>query len=240
MCPFPFILQAANLKLPVDARVVSHVNTLVEDGVFSIHEMKRHVKIFVKNLFGNDPLPKQINRRFYPSRSDLRKMIYRQRCRLQKGLLDQENLSTKLDQWKMERPSDDFFFRASSSVQQPTIEDAEDCGSVITDADQTLLFIYQTSWQKKLLLRYGQDTVFLDATYRTTKYALPLFFLCVHTNSGYIVVATLIMETEDSTSLSEALSHLKKMNPLWNPVNFMIDASDLEEKAITEVFPGNI
>ena len=63
-------------------------------------------------------------------------------------------------------------------------------------------------------------------------------FLCVHTNSGYIVVATLIMEKEDSVSLAEALSKLKDMNPSWKPNNWMIDASDVEENAIKQVFPG--
>ena len=73
--------------------------------------------------------------------------------------------------------------------------------------------------------------MFLDATYKTMKHALPLFF-CVHTNMGYMVAATMIIEMEDSASLAEAPAKLKEMKPSWNPKNFMIDASDIEENAI--------
>ena len=39
----------------------------------------------------------------------------------------------------------------------------------------------------RLYEQYGNDMVLLDATYRTCKYALPLFFLCVRTNVNYQV-----------------------------------------------------
>ncbi|CAC5387654.1 unnamed protein product [Mytilus coruscus] len=73
--------------------------------------------------------------------------------------------------------------------------------------------VYQTDWQQHLLQKYGNGMVFLDATY-TTKYALPLFFLCVLTNSGYAVVGTMIMESEDSASVSEVLTLTKGLMPL--------------------------
>lgn len=50
-----------------------------------------------------------------------------------------------------------------------------------------LLFIHQTSNQKRLLSRYGSELTCLDATYKTTHYALPLFFLVVKTNVDYQV-----------------------------------------------------
>ena len=54
---------------------------------------------------------------------------------------------------------------------------------------QTLLVIHQEKWQKQLLERYGNTMSMLDATYKTMKYELALFFLCVRTNVGYSVVA---------------------------------------------------
>jgi hypothetical protein len=60
-----------------------------------------------------------------------------------------------------------------------------------------------------MLQRYDEEMVFLDATYRTTKYALPLFFLCVHANSGYYVVGAFVTQREDSQSISEELSHIR-------------------------------
>ena len=51
----------------------------------------------------------------------------------------------------------------------------------------------------------------MDATYKTTMYAIPLFFICVHTNVGYTVVAEFMCQMEDQASISEALAVLSKM-----------------------------
>ena len=56
---------------------------------------------------------------------------------------------------------------------------------------QKFLFVHQTTWQRRLLSKYGNDICLLDATYKTTRYALPLFFLAVKTNVDYQVVASL-------------------------------------------------
>ena len=56
-----------------------------------------------------------------------------------------------------------------------------------------LLFIYQSPSMKRLYQRYGSNIVFLDATYRTTKYALPLYFMVVKTNVNYQVTTTLYL-----------------------------------------------
>ena len=73
---------------------------------------------------------------------------------------------------------------------RPYVAGAED---VIDSADenvprlnsnQCLLLVHQMAWQRRLLLQYGQDICLLDATNKTSKYALPLFFVCVKTNVG--------------------------------------------------------
>ena len=81
----------------------------------------------------------------------------------------------------------------------------------------------KTARQKQLLSRFGNEICLLAATYRTTRYNLPLFFLCVPTNVNYMTVATFIVETEDSVSTQEALSIIKSWNPDWNPAFFMCD-----------------
>lgn len=68
---------AADLKSPIDERVLRKIRTLVNEGVYSPKEMHRHLKIFVKDLFREREMPRAINRRFYPSREDLRKIMYR-------------------------------------------------------------------------------------------------------------------------------------------------------------------
>lgn len=79
---------------------------------------------------------------------------------------------------------------------------------------------------------------FLDATYKTTRYALLLFFLVVKTNVDYQIVATFICEGESTKSILEALSFIKSHNPDWIPSYFMTDYSDAEINAINTLFPG--
>ena len=39
--------------------------------------------------------------------------------------------------------------------------------------------------QMDLIKRYGNEMILLDATYKTTRYVLPLFFMVVKTNVDY-------------------------------------------------------
>ena len=71
------------------------------------------------------------------------------------------------------------------------------------------LFVYQNGWQKRLFGRYGNELTLLDATYRMTRYALPLFFLVVRTNMYYQIVAVFVTENQTEESIEEALSIIK-------------------------------
>ena len=64
-----------------------------------------------------------------------------------------------------------------------------------------------------VLTRYGNTLILIDATYKSTKYSIPLFFLCVKTNVSYTVVAEFIIQSETSEHILEALSMLKSWNP---------------------------
>ena len=77
----------------------------------------------------------------------------------------------------------------------------------------------------------------MDATYKTTKYAIPLFFVCVHTNVGYKVVAEFLCQNEDNECIAEALNIIKSWNPTWKPKYFMVDYSMAEINAIESEFP---
>ena len=79
----------------------------------------------------------------------------------------------------------------------------------------------------------------MDATYKTCKLALPLFFLVFKTNVGYSVIAEFVIQHEDTKSIAEALGILKER---WDReriqvANFMIDCQQSEENAIRGVFP---
>ncbi len=175
-------------------------------------------------------MPAITNRKFFPSRTDISKLIYRQRIRNANGLLDVDLLEVKIAQWRSDRPNDFIFYRKAGNI-------VSDDGA---DTKQNILLVYQTAWQQQLLNRYGNDFVLMDATYKTTQYALPLFFLCVQSNVGYFVVASMIIQHEDTYSVTEALKVIKAANPNWHPQAFMIDASEVEKSAIGAVFPGVI
>ena len=80
--------------------------------------------------------------------------------------------------------------------------------------------------------------VLMDATYKTTKYELPLFFVSVKTNVGYAIVADFVIQSESTLEIGEVLQVLSNWNSKWKPPFFVTDYSDAEIGAIESVFPG--
>ena len=100
-----------------------------------------------------------------------------------------------------------------------------------------LLVVYQSQWQRRLLARYGSMCL-LDATYKTTRYSLPLFFLCVRTNVDYAVAAVFVAQSENSSIITEALELIRSWNSDWHPSWFMVDFCEAEIQALESVFTG--
>lgn len=151
-------------------------------------------------------------RRYFPSRDDDRKLVYRQWQRLVHGLLDQEVLAEFIQHWQSERLDDKWFFKPAADVRVSS----DDCVSDASENKSSFLLIYQVVWQQHLLSLYSKELVFMDATYKTSKYAVPMFFVSVQTNCGHFVVGVFLMETEDSQSLTEALQIFSSMNNNWS------------------------
>ena len=101
---------------------------------------------------------------------------------------------------------------------------------------QHFLLVLQEEWQKRLLERYGNIICLIDATYKTTCYDLPLFFICVKTNVGYSIVAEFIVQSEEAKQIREAIEVLKSWNPKWHPSYFMCDYSEAELLALEAAF----
>lgn len=89
-----------------------------------------------------------------------------------------------------------------------------------------------------MLMRYGNNICLIDATYSTTRYDLALFMLCVPTNAGYVVVATMLLLEETAKAIEEGLSILSRWNPNWHPQYFMSDFSEAQIRAIEAIFKG--
>ena len=222
------MLQAAGIREPVDDRVISKIEELTTQGVRKLDEVKRHVESFVTGeLFRGRRPPAKTRRRYYPTNKDITNTMQKVKYRQCHSKVDQENLEHLVNQWKSDYPGNAFFYRRF----QESDGNAE-------SVDQNILFVYQSKDQKRLLRRYGNQMSLLDATYRTTRYALPLFFLCVRTNVCYEVVAAFVTQNEDASSIAEALEVIQQRNPDWSPKLFMVDFDKAEITALEEVFPG--
>ena len=108
---------------------------------------------------------------------------------------------------------DKFLFRPYVAAKKSGNEagGSKACEEESTGFDaRTLLVLHQMSWQRRLLLHYGEDICLLDATYKTCKYALSLFLsLCQNKCRLYAVVATLIIQNETRKDIEEALQIIK-------------------------------
>ena len=60
-----------------------------------------------------------------------------------------------------------------------------------------------------MLCTYGNCVTLIDATYKTMRYDLPLFFVCVRTNIGYCVAAEFITQSETAEAIQKPLQVLK-------------------------------
>ena len=115
----------------------------------------------------------------------------------------------------------------------------EDIVNIVGTSSQcssTLLLVHQEQWQRELLAKYGNDISLIDATYKTTRYDIALFFVCVKTNVGYCVVGEFVIQDETAEQIEEALEILKRWNPHWQPKYFMTDYSEAELLAIEKCF----
>lgn len=217
--------EAASVSHCVDSRIIKKIHELVESNITTPDMIRKCLDDFVnKELFPDAKgKPTRSNRRYYPTRQDLRNHIAKAISVKRYSKDDQESLRKKVEEWEKSSPTSNFYLRTRDE------RDGDD--------EATFLFIHQEEWQRRLLMRYGSDLVLMDATYKTTKYAIPLFFVCVHTNVGYKVVAEFMCQNEEAHSIAEALFILREWSPTWQPKYFMIDFCASETDAIEQVFP---
>ena len=125
--------------------------------------------------------------------------------------IDQVNLEEHIKQWMAEDPSRKFYMRPCTVTEEELLkekkkkpndgDDEEDEDEInveellikvssrdVIAKQKKFLYVHQEQWQRVLLVKYGNNVSLMDATYKTTKYNLPLFFIVVLTNSGYEIV----------------------------------------------------
>lgn len=153
-------------------------------GVTQWQEVKKLLTYHVENILfanGTCPKPSILNRSFYPTNRDIINHIYTATTKQKLSKLDQVNLQRMIDEWTKKDPTSKFFLRMCT---------VQDDGEILDQSQPTqkLLYVHQQQWQQRLMVKYGNEISLIDATYKTTNYALPLFFVCVKTNNGYAVV----------------------------------------------------
>lgn len=231
---------------------MTKIQELVYTGARSEKEVRRHLKIFVqRELYRGQQGPQKTNRRFYPSKATIRSHIYKSVVKERFSKIDQEDLQEKVKLWQESSPEDKFAFhpyatyseeeekRHGDADDKSGSESEQDDEEMVKTSTKGLLFVHQTKDQRRLLERYGNEISMLDATYKTTKYSLPLFFVVVKTNVDYQIVGSFVVQSETSDAIYEALSIIKSWNPKWFPSYFMVDYSEEEMSAIAKLFPGN-
>ena len=206
--------------------------------------------------YGNLPIehgiiPLLSDRAFYPLPVDIRNHVGIAKSTLELSKLDQENLRLKVEEWKKGIPQPFHYFRPYTKPRQAEsqdmlksnlnngsqeFKDGEMPQTTSTDSMQSLLWVHQENWQKELLVKYGNTITLIDVTYKTTKYDLALFFLCVPSNVNYTVVAEFVTQSETAENIAEVLSVIKQWNTAWCPPFFMTDNSKAEQLAIIKVF----
>ena len=235
----------------VHPMISKKIEDLVKEGITEVHEVKRSLHLFVKTDMRTNP-PSESNRSYYPTNTDIRNHIDAAKAAIQLSKFDQISLKAMYKEWTKERKQGKYFFRPYIKIETSPDTEAEaipaqspfsTAQAVNRDSfpdhfTQTLMWIQQEEWQQNLMTKYGNTMSLIGATYKSTKYDLPLFFVTVRTNVGYKVVAHFIVQSETTEQILEALNILKGWNTDWQPQFFMCDYSEAEISAIERAFPG--
>jgi len=172
----------------VHSKVAAKIHELVASGLNELPEVKRALKLYVNSL--PEP-PCQDDRAYYPTNSDIYNHIFKANAAIK--------FAVKVNEWKQSKKEGaNIYFRPyrrkAAQLHQEQCNESHD--NVSMEYEQTLLWAYQEPWQQDLMINYGNTITLIDATYKTTKYELPLFFLSTKTNVGYSVIATFVIHHE--------------------------------------------
>lgn len=247
--------------------VAQKIIEMVMSGMTDCAEIRRSLRYYVNNFLTKEiGKPHPYDRAFYPLKQDIANHISQAKRAIDLSKFDQENLHLKVEEWKRANPKSSFYFRpfGRGKTLGPGDSKCEPCEndlgpgrktehevpetSSIAESEQgvcegasvsdSLLYVHQEEWQRDLLKTYGNTITLMDATYKTTKYSIPLFFLCVKTNVNYTVIAEFVIQSESADKIFEALSVIKTWVPNWDPKYFITDYSDAEMGAIKKLFPN--
>jgi len=176
--------------------LIQKIHELVLAGVSESNEMKRHLKHYVLHCLSKDDPPNPNDRAYFPTTGDIRNHMNQAQKTLKLSLVDQENVSMKVAKYLKLSPESKIYFQPFTKCDEQ-------------GNNTELLWVHQEPWQQELLIKYGNIMSMIDATYKTTKYDLPLFFITVRINIDYCVIAEFIIQKETKSDIENALSVVK-------------------------------
>ncbi|KAL3229415.1 hypothetical protein MRX96_023600 [Rhipicephalus microplus] len=177
-------------------------------------------------------------RAFFPTHHDISNQIQAVLKKDHFSTVDQENARILIEKIRDEQPESCVVYRpyaARSFVGSSDSDNVEE--GVASECEDTLLFCFQTKFMRSMLKKYGGSVVCLDATHKTSDYALPLFLLVVKTLSGYTIAGVFMIQFETAHCIAEALDVFKQWCDNWSPQYWMVDYSKAEISTIKQVFP---
>ena len=114
--------------------------------------------------------------------------------------------------------------------------DEIDAVNAITSSNGKMMFVYQSKEMKNMYKRYENQMILLDATYKTTKYALPLFFVVIQTNVNFQVCCVIGLQEESNEMITKALKIFKEWNPMVSPKYAFVNFDEREITSLEIVF----
>ncbi|XP_075535233.1 uncharacterized protein LOC142570787 [Dermacentor variabilis] len=223
----------------MDRNIAERIQMLPREGITSVSDVKKCLHYYVHDvLFANKEKPDSSCRAFFPTHRDIRNQIQAVLKKDRFSRVDQENASVLIEKIRGEQPESSILFRpyaARSCVGSNDSTNVEE--SIASECEDTLLFCFQTKFMRTMLKKYGGSVVCLDATHKTSDYALPLFLLVVKTPSGYTPAGVFIVQFETTHCIADALDVFKQWCDNWSPQYWMVDYSKAEISAIKQVFP---
>ncbi|KAL3193831.1 hypothetical protein MRX96_000119 [Rhipicephalus microplus] len=223
----------------MDKSVAERIQMMAGDGITSVSDVKKCLHYFVQDvLFANKEKPDSSCRAFFPTHRDISNQIQAVLKKDRFSTVDKEIAIILIEKIWGEQTESSVVYRpyaARSFVSSSDSDNVEE--GVASECEDTLLFCFQTKFIRSMLKKYGGSVVSLDATHKTSDYALLLFLLVVKTPSGYTPAGVFIIQFKTAHCIAEALDVFKQWCDNYSPQYWMVDYSKAEISAIKQVFP---
>ena len=179
------LTQSAHSGHPVDINagfcqcvhpiIVRKISELVSSGVIETIEIQGVLDNYVQHNKQSEHgiTAHSSDRAFHPLPVDIKNHVDNAKQALELSKLDQENLHLKIQVWKKKSPESLPYIKSSqthnnksnvSQVQNSTSSYAAIAKDNIKECMQSILWVHQGSWQKDLLVKYGNTTTLIDVT----------------------------------------------------------------------------